>query len=111
IMNAGPAIYFSASQKFGTNAQNTLVLQKSAQAANMTLQTFVFRNDGGSGSTIGPLISSLTGIQTVDMGTGQLSMHSAREMSGTIDVQRVKALFASFFKNHPKISQQLDFDN
>lgn len=33
------------------------------------------RNDCPCGSTIGPTISALTGIRTVDIGMPQLSMH------------------------------------
>ncbi|CAM9518899.1 unnamed protein product, partial [Discosporangium mesarthrocarpum] len=41
------------------------------------------KNDSPCGSTIGPMLSALSGVRTVDVGSGQLSMHSCREMMGT----------------------------
>jgi aspartyl aminopeptidase len=109
-MNEGPTQFVSTSQRFATNVETTLVLKHAAQAANVTVQSFMLRNDLASGATIGPLISTLTGIPIVDMGTGQFSMHSSREMAGTIDVQKSKALFTSYFRNYPKIIKQFEID-
>lgn len=36
-------------------------------------------------STIGPIIATLSGILTIDVGTPQFSMHSIREMMGSED--------------------------
>lgn len=43
------------------------------------------KSDSGCGSTIGPTLSALSGIRTVDVGSPQLSMHSVREMMGADD--------------------------
>jgi hypothetical protein len=46
--------------------------------ANVPVQEFAVRADSGCGSTIGPILATLSGILTVDVGTPQFSMHSIR---------------------------------
>jgi aspartyl aminopeptidase len=69
---------------------------------------FVVRNDCPCGSTIGPTISALTGIRTVDAGMPQLSMHSCREVMGVQDLTHGKQLFTGFFQHFREIDDSIE---
>ena len=49
------------------------------------------------GSTIGPLTATRLGIETVDVGVPQLSMHSARELIGAHDPEPMVAALTEVF--------------
>lgn len=57
------------------------------------------RNDSPCGSTIGPILSAQLGLQAVDVGAPQLSMHSIREMAGVEDIANSINLFSTFYES------------
>jgi aspartyl aminopeptidase len=65
------------------------------------------RNDCPCGSTIGPTISALTGIRTVDAGMPQLSMHSCREVMGVADLTHGLDLFRGFFAHFREVDESM----
>ena len=78
------------------------------------MQDFIVKNDSPCGSTIGnpttylgPIISSKTGIKTVDLGAPMLGMHSIRETCGVLDGLYYSNLFKSFFANYESINHTL----
>ena len=75
---------------------------------NSSNMQFTGRNDSPCGSTIGPTISALTGIRTVDAGMPQLSMHSCREVKGVKDLEHGLALFTGFFDNFREIDDSIE---
>jgi aspartyl aminopeptidase len=48
------------------------------------------------GSTIGPITSTRLGIEAIDIGVPQLSMHSARELCGAQDPGHLVTLMGGF---------------
>ena len=85
VVNQGPAIKLNHNQRYATTAAGSAMLQRVFEAANVPWQLFVSRNNMPCGTTIGPMTATRLGIETVDVGVPQLSMHSARELCGTKD--------------------------
>ena len=85
IVNAGPAIKINSNQRYATSSGTAAVFRRACEAAGVRHQLFVSRNNMPCGSTIGPITATRLGIDTVDVGVPQLSMHSARELCGTED--------------------------
>lgn len=85
VVNQGPAIKINHNQRYATTAAGSAMLQRVFEAADVPWQLFVSRNNIPCGTTIGPVTATRLGIDTVDVGVPQLSMHSARELCGTED--------------------------
>ena len=60
---------------------------------------YVHRTDLPCGSTIGPIVATLLGIPTVDLGNPMLSMHSARELAGAADPEQMARLLTHFLQS------------
>src|SRR6056297_2429343 len=97
IVNAGPAIKVNSNQRYATSADTAAAFQRAAERAGVPWQVFVSRNNMPCGSTIGPITATRLGIDTVDVGVAQLSMHSARELCGADDPIHLAAALRAFF--------------
>lgn len=94
FLDGGPVLKWNANARYGTDAPGAGVIRSVAREINIPLQEFVSRNDMPCGSTIGPVTATRLGIATVDIGVAQLSMHSARELTGVVDPSRFASLLA-----------------
>ncbi|MCC0080213.1 MAG: M18 family aminopeptidase [Rhodobacter sp.] len=96
-LNDGVAIKKSDRGHYAVSARLEAAIVRVCREQNIPLQDFRYREDLGGGSSIGPIISSQLGIETIDAGVGLLGMHSARELMGSDDVQNcinfIKAAF------------------
>lgn len=90
IVNGGPVIKLNANQRYATSARTAALFRRACQAVGSDVQVFVSRNNMPCGSTIGPVTATRLGIDTVDVGVAQLSMHSARELCGAQDPPRLR---------------------
>ena len=108
-MNGGMVIKRNSNQRYATNGITGLIVRELARRAGLPpVQEFVVRNDCGCGSTIGPIISSTTGIRAIDMGCPQLSMHSIRETMGVKDFSHGLALFRAFFTDFSSVNSSIE---
>ncbi len=85
-VNRGLVIKSNANQSYATDGATAAELELCCEAAGFSPQRFVVRSDLPCGSTIGPITAAALGVATVDVGAPMLSMHSCREMCGTLDV-------------------------
>jgi aspartyl aminopeptidase len=85
-LGGGPVIKINASQSYASDAGSTGWFVARARDVGVEPQHFVVRADMPCGSTIGPLMATRLGVQTVDVGNPTLSMHSCREQASAIDV-------------------------
>jgi aspartyl aminopeptidase len=97
LLGQGPVIKLNANQGYGTDGETWALIEQLAASVQTKLQRFVVRSDLGCGSTIGPISAARLGIRTVDLGNPMLSMHSAREMAATADVEPMIRLLRAFF--------------
>lgn len=97
ILGRGVAVKNNVNQRYATSIRSLPAVFDAAERAGIELQRFSSRNDVGCGSTIGPISATRLGIETVDVGVPQWSMHSIRETCHASDVQDLGKLAAAYF--------------
>jgi aspartyl aminopeptidase len=95
-LGAGPVVKVNAAQRYATSATSAAELRRRCDEAGVPLQVYAHRNDLPCGSTIGPLTATELGVEVVDVGMAQLSMHSAREMMAAVDVELMVRAFTAW---------------
>lgn len=96
-LNQGLVIKSNANQSYATEGEGASRFEALCKKVGYTPQRFVTRSDLPCGSTIGPITAAKLGVLTVDVGAPMLSMHSCREIAGTLDVHyAVETYTASF---------------
>ena len=107
LLGGGPVVKRSPAAAYATDIASTYPLKKAAELANIPLQMMLNRNDIPSGSTIGPHVSSILGIATVDIGQPQLAMHSIRELLAVADIDLLTNLLVSIYNNYEECRLKL----
>lgn len=99
LPNHGVALKLNGNQRYATSARGAAFLRTVAEKNDVPLQTFVSRNNMPCGSTIGPITATKLGIEAIDVGVPQLSMHSARELCGAEDPANLVNLMKAFYRS------------
>ena len=99
LINEGPAVKVNGNQRYATSARGLAHIRSIAESNGIPLQTFASRNNVPCGSTIGPITATQLGIEAIDIGIPQLSMHSAREMCGADDPLHMESLMSAFLQH------------
>lgn len=108
-MNQGMVIKRNANQRYASTAVTGVLIREIARTAKLpAVQEFIVRQDCGCGSTIGPVISSATGIRAIDMGCPQLSMHSIRETMGICDLTNGLDMFKAVFRYFTQVDASVE---
>ena len=98
FINRGVALKSNSNQRYATSASSAVAFHSACTAAKVNHQLFVSRNSMPCGSTIGPVTATRLGIDTVDVGVPQLSMHSAREVCGVRDALDLPRIAHEFLR-------------
>ncbi|OZC06581.1 putative aspartyl aminopeptidase [Onchocerca flexuosa] len=102
-LHGGVVVKVNVNQRYATTATTHSILKQIACLAGVPLQKVVVRNDMPCGSTIGPILSTRLGIQTVDVGCPQLAMHSIRELASTSSIHQAITLYSAFYQQIPHV--------
>ncbi len=86
VVNNGIVLKFNAAQKYTTDGVSAALLRKVCAEADVPVQTYYNRADLPGGSTLGNISLSHVSVPSVDIGIGQLAMHSCYETAGVKDV-------------------------
>jgi aspartyl aminopeptidase len=89
LLGEGPVLKGNANMRYAGGGASHARFLNWASEVSVSVQDFVCRTDMGCGSTIGPTVASLLGIEAVDVGNPMLSMHSCREMSAMKDHEQM----------------------
>ncbi|KAK0281911.1 vacuolar aminopeptidase 1 [Friedmanniomyces endolithicus] len=105
-LNVGIVVSADSNGHMTTDAVSTAILKRCADKVGAKLQVFQIRNDSRSGGTVGPMLSSMTGIRAVDAGIPQLSMHSIRATTGSLDPGLGVLMFKGFLGGFEEVDRE-----
>jgi aspartyl aminopeptidase len=100
-LGRGVVLKWPASAEYAHDIRGAWALRQVAKSCGLGLQDF-YGLSAAAGGTIGPEIAALNGIPTVDIGIGQLGMHSARELAAVKDVDTMVKLLGELYTNFGK---------
>ncbi|KAL2825909.1 glycosyl hydrolase family 71-domain-containing protein [Aspergillus cavernicola] len=109
-LNVGVTVSADSNGHMTTDSVSYGFIKRVADRCDSKLQVFQIRNDSRSGGTIGPMTSAQIGMRAIDVGIPQLSMHSIRATTGSLDPGLGVKLFKGFFDYFEEVDAEfVDF--
>ncbi|KAK5113455.1 hypothetical protein LTR85_010883 [Meristemomyces frigidus] len=105
-LNVGVVVSADSNGHMTTDSVSTALFKRCADKVGAKLQVFQIRNDSRSGGTVGPMLSSMTGIRAIDAGIPQLSMHSIRATTGALDPGLGVLMFVGFLNGFEQVDKE-----
>lgn len=105
-LNVGVTVSCDSNGHMTTDSISQGLLKRVAARSDSKLQLFQIRNDSRSGGTIGPMTSAQIGMRAIDCGIPQLSMHSIRATTGSLDPGLGVKLFKGFFDYFEEVDKE-----
>lgn len=105
-LNVGVAVSADSNGHMTTDSISHGLMKRVAARCGSTLQIFQIRNDSRGGGTIGPMTSARIGMRAIDCGIPQLSMHSIRATTGSLDPGLGVKLFKGFFDYFEEVDKE-----
>ena len=97
ILGKGVVVKVNASQKYTTSGLTGAAFTAICEKAGVPVQTFANRADVAGGSTLGNLLGRQILMPMVDIGVGQLAMHSAMETASCKDAEYLANACAAYY--------------
>ncbi|KAF2220617.1 aspartyl aminopeptidase [Elsinoe ampelina] len=107
-LNVGVTISADSNGHMTTDAVSTALFEECAKRVGAKTQLFQIRNDSRSGGTVGPMLSSATGVRAIDVGIPQLSMHSIRATTGSLDPGLGVKAFQGFLDHFESVDKEFE---
>ncbi|KAL4870207.1 hypothetical protein BDV12DRAFT_166387 [Aspergillus spectabilis] len=105
-LNVGVTVSADSNGHMTTDSVSYGFIKRVAELSDSKLQVFQIRNDSRSGGTIGPMTSAQIGLRAIDVGIPQLSMHSIRATTGSLDPGLGVKLFKGFFDHFEEVDKE-----
>jgi len=100
------AISWDSNAHMTTDGVSAALMSRVAEKCHAKLQLFQIRNDSRSGGTVGPMLSSAMGCRAAEAGIPQLSMHSIRATTGSLDPGLGSAFYRGFFDHYEEVDKE-----
>ena len=97
VMGGGVLLKTNASQKYTTSGFTGAAFSAICKKAGVPVQTCANRADVPGGSTLGNLLGHQILMPMVDIGLGQLAMHSAMETASCADAEYMAKAVAAYY--------------